>query len=146
MPARTRLPALLAPCLLLACANETVIPQATDMPAERPTQVAPPAAPVTEFDGRYVGTVTLNPDRTRACPAAPAGQREITVRQGRASLLINPSTRQILRGTVGSAGDVRMSDSLDRTIATSGIFDNGLFLGEHRNGRCSYAVRMTKRD
>ena len=41
---------------------------------------------------------------------------------------------------------MRMSDSLDRTIATTGIFANGRFQGEHRNGLCSYTVLMNKRD
>ncbi|MBK1658166.1 hypothetical protein, partial [Paracraurococcus ruber] len=86
-----------------------------------------------------------NPDRTRACPPAPAEEREITVRQGRAVLLIDPPTRHVLTGTVGPAGDVRMADNLDRTIATTGIFANSRFLGEHRNGLCSYAVQMAKR-
>ncbi|MDO9710009.1 hypothetical protein [Paracraurococcus lichenis] len=148
MPAARRLLALLAPCLLAACVNETVIPQATDAPGPaRPAAAAAPAAgPVTAYDGRYAGTITLNPDRTRACPAAPREQREITVRQGRASFLIVPQTRQTLNGVVGPAGDVRMADTLDRTIATTGAFAEGRFLGEHRNGLCSYAVSMTKQE
>jgi hypothetical protein len=149
MSARIRLLALAAPCLLAACVNETVIPQATDAPGARPAQAAPARAPatatVTAFDGRYAGAFTLNPDRTRACPPAPAGEREIMVRQGRASLLFNPETRQVLSGTVGNAGDVRMADSLDRAIATTGVFANDRFLGEHRNGVCSYAVTMARR-
>ena len=59
---------------------------------------------------------------------------------------IEPATRSVLTGAVGSSGDVRMSDSLDRTIATTGIFTNGRFQGEHRNGLCSYTVLMNKRD
>jgi hypothetical protein len=38
-----------------------------------------------------------------------------------------------------------MADSLDRTIATTGIFANERFQGEHRNGLCSYTVLMNKR-
>ena len=131
-----------------ACANETSIPLATDTPSTRAAGAAAPAAssaPVTEFDGRYGGTVSLNPDRTRACPAGPTGQREIIVRQGRATLLLNPQTRQTLTGTVGVEGSVRMADSLDRNIATSGIFSPQGFLGEHRYGLCTYAVQMPKR-
>ena len=30
-------------------------------------------------------------------------------------------------------------------IATSGVFDENGFQGEHRNGLCAYSVRMTKR-
>jgi hypothetical protein len=60
--------------------------------------------------------------------------------------MINPQVQQALTGTVGADGSVRMADSLDRTIATSGVFDgNGGFQGEHRNGLCGYSVRMTKR-
>lgn len=148
MTARTRFLALLAPCLLAACVNETVIPAATEAQSGRPATAAAaaPAAPVTEFDGSYAGTFTLNPDRTRACPAAPAGERVITVRQGRASLLFNPETRQVLTGTVGASGDVRMADTLDRAIATTGIFAKDRFLGEHRNGVCTYATTMRKRN
>lgn len=147
MTARIRTLALLAPCLLAACVNETAIPQATDAPATRPGVAAAPAsAPVTAFDGRWSGSFTLNPDRSRACPPPPAGERSITVRQGRASLLFSPEARQVLTGTVGAAGDVRMADSLDRTIATTGVFSGTRFIGEHRNGVCSYAVTMTKRE
>lgn len=139
--------ALLAPCILAACVNETAIPEATDSSASRPAALHSQAsAPVTAFDGQYTGKLTLNPDRTRACPPAPAGERSITIRQGRATLLLNPETRQVLSGTVGTAGDVRMSDSLDRTIATTGVFSDGRFVGEYRNGLCTYAVSMTKRD
>ena len=53
--------------------------------------------------------------------------------------------QQALTGTVGPDGSVRMADSLDRTIATSGTFEGDGFIGEHRNGLCSYSVRMTKR-
>lgn len=144
----TRILALLAAGSLVACVNETSIPQATDAPRPHPAGQAPAAqaAPVTAFDGRYAGSLTLNPDRSRACPPAPAGEREMTVRQGRATLLMNPQTRQVLTGTVGADGDVRMADSLDRTIATSGLFTEGRFMGEHRYGLCSYAVTMTRRD
>jgi hypothetical protein len=147
MTPRTLVLALLAPCLLAACANETAIPEATDAGAARTASAAagPPAAPVTAFDGTYTGRLTLNPDRTRACPPSPAEERSITVRQGRASFLIEPAVRHVLTGAVGTSGDVRMADSLDRTIATTGIFANGRFQGEHRNGLCSYTVLMNKR-
>ena len=136
------LPALLAAA---ACAGEA------PPPAPRPAASAAPrpaeaSGPVTRFDGRYVGTLALQPDRTRRCPEAPAIERELTVRNGRASLMLNPQVQQALTGTVGENGSVRMADSLDRNIATSGVFDgNGGFQGEHRNGLCGYSVRMAKR-
>ena len=129
--------------LLAACAAE---PPPRAAAPRTPSTAAAPAAPVTRFDGRYAGPLALQPDRTRRCPEAPNVERELTVRNGRASLVLNPQVRQILTGTVGADGSVRVADSLDRTIATSGVFDgNGGFLGEHRNGLCSYSVRMTKR-
>lgn len=146
---RTLLPVLLAPCLLAACVNETVIPEATGDAAPRRSVAAtptPPPAPITEFDGHYAGKVTLNPDRSRACPPAPAGDLTLDVRQGRATLEIDPANRRVLTGTVGASGDVRMAEALDRTIATTGIFDKGRFIGEHKVGRCTYAVSMAKRD
>jgi hypothetical protein len=147
MTPRTLLLALLAPSLLAACANETSIPEATDSAATRTTTGAAsqPAAPPTAFDGTYAGRMTLNPDRTRACPPTPQEERSITVRQGRASFLIEPAVRHVLTGAVGASGDVRMADSLDRTIATTGVFANDRFQGEHRNGLCSYTVLMNKR-
>jgi hypothetical protein len=146
MTPRTLLLALLAPCLLAACANETAIPEATDAAAGRAAATASkPAAPVTAFDGTYSGRLTLNPDRTRACPPAPQEDRSITVRQGRATFLIEPAVRYVLTGAVGASGDVRMADSLDRTIATTGVFANDRFQGEHRNGLCRYTVLMNKR-
>jgi hypothetical protein len=69
---------------------------------------------------------------------------EITVVNGRGSFLVNPTTRQTLTGSVGRDGQARLSDNLDRTIATSGVFTDRGFIGEHRNGRCSYAVNMRK--
>lgn len=135
--------------LLAACAAEP--PQPTPPPAAAagassppPAAAAVPAGPVTEFDGRYVGRVTLNPDRTRACPPGPASEREIIVRQGRASFPINPEIRQTLAGTVARDGSARMTSMVDRSIATTGLFTHEGFIGEHRNGLCSYAVRMTK--
>jgi hypothetical protein len=147
MTPRTLVLALLAPCLLAACANETAIPEATDAAAARASTAAAskPAAPVTAFDGSYTGRLTLNPDRTRACPPAPQEDRSITVRQGRATFLIDPAVRHVLTGAIGASGDVRMADALDRTIATTGIFTNDRFQGEHRNGLCTYTVLMNKR-
>jgi hypothetical protein len=132
--------AAMAAALLAACAAEPPPRAATPTAA-----TAPPAAPATRFDGRYAGTFALLPDRTRRCPEAPAGEREATVRNGRASLLFNPQVQQVLTGTVGADGSVRMADSLDRTIATSGLFTESGFRGEHRNGLCAYSVQMTKR-
>ena len=117
MPSRTLLLALLAPCLLAACVNETAIPEATDTAARTASAPSgPPAAPVTAFDGIYAGRLTLNPDRTRACPPAPQEDRNITVRQGRASFLIEPSVRYTLTGAVGSSGDVRMPTTPSSSI------------------------------
>jgi hypothetical protein len=59
--------------------------------------------------------------------------------------MFNPQVQQVLTGTVGADGSVRMADSLDRNIATSGIFTAENFRGEHRNGLCAYSVQMTKR-
>ena len=140
-----RVPAPLAAvaALLASCAGEP--PPAATQARVAPAPAASPAAPVTRFDGRYAGAFTLLPDRTRVCPAAPAGEREVAVRNGRASLLFNPQVQQVLTGTVGTDGSVRMADGLDRAIATSGLFTDGGFRGEHRNGPCAYSVQMTKR-
>ncbi len=133
--------------LLAACANETALPEATSAPSGTATARAAPApSRVTEFDGRWVGTVTLNPDRTRECPRAPSGEREITITQGRAVFALNPQIRQTQTGTVNADGSIRMVDALDRTIATAGLFADGLFQGEYRNGLCTYAVRLVKRN
>ena len=132
---------------LAGCTNESAIPDATSFRNSGTAgPAASPPARVTSFDGRYTGVITLNPDRTRECPRAPVQEREIAVRQGRATLLLNPQTRQTQSGVVGAEGSLRMVDSLDRTIATTGQFADGIFLGEYRNGLCSYALRMTKRD
>ena len=127
-----------------ACAGEAP-PARTPASAAAPRPAPEASGPVTRFDGRYAGTVALLPDRTRRCPEPPAIERELTVQNGRASLMFNPQVRQVLTGTVGADGSARMADSLDRTIATSGVFDDTGFRGEHRNGLCSYSVQMTKR-
>ncbi len=125
-PARLAAALATAAALLAACADERTPPataqQARAAPAAEP---AAPSASVTRFDGRYAGPLALLPDRTRACPEAPAIEREITVRNGRASLMFNPQVQQVLTGTVGADGSVRMADSLDRSIATSGLFTEG---------------------
>jgi hypothetical protein len=148
MPCRLP-PAFLAPplavaLLLAACAGDP--PAATPASSRQAGQPPAAAGPVTRFDGRYAGTLVLNPDRTRACPPAPVGEREIIVRNGRATLLLNPQVRQTQTGTVGAEGSVRLADSLDRTIATTGLFTEEWFRGEYRNGLCSYAVQMVKRN
>ena len=143
-------PAVLALGLfaLLGCTNETAIPEASIAGSGGTTRAAsasPPPARVVAFDGRWIGTIVLNPDRTRECPRAPSQEREITVTQGRATFVLNPQTRQTQTGLVAAEGSIRLADSLDRTIATTGLFADGVFLGEYRNGLCTYAVRMTKR-
>ncbi|MDB5372872.1 MAG: hypothetical protein JWP04_1514 [Belnapia sp.] len=138
---------LLGSLPLAGCVNETAIPEATSHQQSRgPSHVAdPPPARVVAFDGLWVGTITLNPDRTRECPRVSSQDRRITVTQGRATFVLNPETRQTQTGPVAAEGSVRLVDALDRTIATTGLFSDGTFLGEYRNGLCTYAVRMTKR-
>jgi len=132
--------------LLAACASEP--PPAPESAASREVtrEAAPrqPTGPVTKFDGRYVGTVTLNPDRTRACPSGPSGEREIIVSQGQVTFPVRPEIRQTLNGTVTVDGSARMSALVDREIATTGLFTDHGFQGEYRNGLCSYAVQMQK--
>ncbi|MBL6458478.1 hypothetical protein JMJ55_24375 [Belnapia sp. T6] len=140
------LPALLLPLALAACLNETAIPDATSSGGRTGAVSRPPPPPrVTTYDGQWVGTITLNPDRTRECPRPPSAERTITVEGGRATLALNPQVRQTQTGHVNADGSVRMVDSLDRSIATTGLFAEGTFQGEYRNGLCTYAVRMTKR-
>ena len=144
-PAFTALAGLLA---LAACADDAPPPPTVSGGRTTAATASAPAArgasgPVTTFDGRYSGTVTLNPDRTRRCPDGPPSV-EMTVRAGRAALVINPTTRQTLSGTVGPDGTVRMVDIVDRAIMTTGIVNAQGFVGEHRNGLCSYAVNLPK--
>jgi hypothetical protein len=135
----------------LALFGLVILPGCTDAPDPpaisggrvTATSAARDTGPVTTFDGSYQGTATLNPDRSRRCPEPPPSL-EATVRQGRASLVLNPATRQTLRGTVGADGSVRMVDVVDRAIMTSGIFTADTFLGTHRSGVCSYAVSLRK--
>ncbi len=137
--------ALPAALLAAACAAAPE-PSRNAAPARPAAEPARPAGPVTAFDGRYVGTLTLNPDRTRRCQAAPNAEREITVSQGRASFLVAPEIRQTLTGAVAPDGSARMAAAIDRSIATTGVFTRDRFLGEYRNGLCSYAVTMRRVD
>jgi len=138
---------VLLPLLLLAgaCAEE---PPLAPLPSGGRLATAAPArqaaGPVTEFDGLYRGSVTLNPDRSRICRPAPTGEVEATVTQGRARFVVDPALNQTLTGVVGRDGSVRMTDIVDSSIATSGLFTDQAFLGEHRNGRCSYAVNLRR--
>lgn len=136
------LPILLA--ALGACAAEEPL---APLPSGGRLATAEPArgaGPVTGFDGRYTGSVTLNPDRSRVCRPAPTGEVELVVAQGRARFLFDPALRQTLSGTVGRDGSIRMADIVDNSIATSGVFTDHSFIGEHRNGRCSYAVTLRR--
>lgn len=135
--------ALCLALLLMACAE----PGPPAGPARTPLPVANRLTPPpTTFDGRYGGTLTLNPDRSRTCPKLDAQERLLTVQGGRGNLEIQPATRQVLTGTVDQDGSLRLVDRIDRTIATEGVFTDGTFLGAHRNGLCSYAMRLRKRD
>lgn len=133
--------------LLLGACGAPAEPPPTAASAARAPQGAPlaPTLPADRFDGRYAGTVTLLPDRTRVCPEPTAEERELIVRDGRAVLMLNPQNRQTLTGTIAPEGSVRMADSIDRNIATSGLFTATGFRGEHRTGPCAYAVQMSKR-
>jgi len=128
--------------LLAGCAAEPPLPPTQGGTAPATIRQAAP----TRFDGRYTGPLVLNPDRTRSCPKLDAQERVLTVQGGRGTLEIEPATRQILSGFVDSQGALRLADRIDRTIATEGIFTDSTFLGEHRNGLCSYAVRLRKRE
>ena len=145
---RRHLSILLAPLAAAACAGgeqSAQAPRAAAAPAEASRPAAQATGPVTRFDGRYVGTLALQPDRTKRCPEPTNIERELLVQNGRARFMFNPQVQQVLTGTVGQDGSVRMADSLDRTIATSGVLNEQGFRGEHRNGLCSYSVQMAKR-
>lgn len=142
---RRHLSILLAPLAAAACAGEQAAPPAPRAAPAASSRLAQASGPVTKFDGRYVGTLALQPDRTRRCPEPANIERELLVSNGRARFNFNPQVQQVLTGTVGQDGSVRMADSLDRTIATSGVLNEQGFRGEHRNGLCSYSVQMTKR-
>lgn len=144
---RTRAIIPLSGLLLLgACGTPTEPPPITVSATRAPREATQaPALPANRFDGRYAGTVTLLPDRTRVCPEPAAQERELIVRDGRAVLMLDPQNRQTLSGTIAPEGSVRMADSIDRNIATSGLFTTTGFRGEHRYGQCAYAVQMTKR-
>lgn len=147
IPRPTPFPALLPllGALALGLAGCAADPAPTaSAPRATASAPRPPAGPVTSFDGQYTGQIKLNPDRTRRCPPAPAQELTLTLRDGRGSFLVNPTTRQTLTGTVGQNGDIRLADSLDRTIATSGVFTEQGFVGEYRNGLCNYAVHLRK--
>jgi hypothetical protein len=103
-----------------------------------------PSRPINAFDGRYAGTMTLNPDRTRRCRVPEGSAFEMVVRGGRGSFLVNPTTRQVLSGTVEREGSLRLVDAVDRTIATSGVFTADGFIGDHRDGLCTYAVNLRR--
>lgn len=146
MPGRSLLTCLAAGLLtLVACAEEPPAPAISGgrISGSSASAARTGSGPVTTFDGTYQGTATLNPDRSRRCPDPPPSL-EATVRQGRASLVVNPVTRQTLSGTVGADGDVRMVDVVDRTVMTSGIFNATSFTGRHQAGICSYAISLKK--
>lgn len=136
-------PAALLPLILLFGCGEDPPPE-TAVRSRPAAAVSAPAGPVTTFDGRYTGTVVLNPDRSGECPRLPAQPREVVVEAGRATFRLNPEVGQVQAGAVSADGAVRMTDPLDRTIATTGQFVDGTFVGTYRNNRCSYSLRMRK--
>ena len=87
------LPALLAAA---ACAGGQPPPPAPSAaPAAAASRPAGTSGPVTRFDGRYVGTLALQPDRTRRCPEPPNIERELFVQNGRARFMFNPQVQQV---------------------------------------------------
>ena len=99
------------------------------------------AAPVTRFDGDWGLNFTSNPSRAQQCPPPPTREVILAVNQGRAELQMGKT----YTGMVNEGGEVRIADRLDRSIAILGSFQGERFVGEFRNGTCSYAVSGRKR-
>jgi hypothetical protein len=97
--------------------------------------------PVTKFDGEWALSFTANPSRAQQCPSAPSREVPLTVEQGRATLQMGKT----YTGLVNEGGEARIADRMDRTIAILGSFQGERFVGEFRNGTCSYAVAGKKR-
>jgi hypothetical protein len=144
-------PGLLVPSLALlalaACSgkpsvnvvNNNLGPRAAaDAAASNSTRTA---APVTKFDGEWGLNFTANPSRAQQCPPAPSREVPLTVNQGKAELQMGKT----YSGVVNEGGEVRIADRMDRSIAILGSFQGERFVGEFRNGTCSYAVSGKKR-
>lgn len=112
----------------------------------RPAAAVPaaPEPPVSRFNGRYVGTILLNPDRSRTCFPASTTERVMQVANGQVTVTINPELRQVLLGTVRPDGSLRARENLDRTIVLDGLLDGTQFLGTFTNGRCTFAVSLRR--
>ena len=147
-PAMRSILTLPALALGLAACDSAPEPSAARPATQAATTIAPaePQGPVTRFDGRYVGKLTLSPDRTLTCPKNEGNNRVLTVRQGRASLLVVPESRLTLHGNVRPDGSLAVHDMVDRSITVTGSFDERRFDGLYRNGVCRYSVQLTRRD
>jgi len=99
------------------------------------------AAAVTTFDGEWGIRFATNPSTAKQCPPAPSRDVVMNVDQGRAQL----SMGKLYSGAVNPGGEARIADRMDRSIAIIGAFRGETFVGEFRNGNCSYAVNGRKR-
>ena len=150
MATRTILPlCLLAPLALLACSGKPSVNIVNNNMAGQPAAAAaaataaatPAAAPVTTFDGEWGLRFTTNPSMAKQCPPPPSRDVILAVDQGRAQLSMGKS----YSGLVNAGGEVRIADRMDRSIAILGAFRGENFVGQFRNGNCSYAVAGRKR-
>jgi hypothetical protein len=142
---------LLAPLALLACSGKPSVNivnnnMAGQPPAAAAAAAAAPAAstaagPVTTFDGEWGLRFTSNPSTAKQCPPPPSRDVVLAVDQGRAQLNMGKT----YSGPVNAGGEVRIADRMDRSIAILGAFQGENFVGQFRNGTCSYAVAGRKR-
>jgi hypothetical protein len=112
-----------------------------DQTAAASAAASPAAGPVTTFDGEWGLRFTTTPSAARQCPPAPSRDVIMAVEQGRAQLNMGKT----YSGSVNTGGEVRVADRMDRSIAIIGAFRGENFVGDFRNGNCSYAVAGRKR-
>jgi hypothetical protein len=148
MAKRATLPlSLLAPLALLACSGKPSVNIVNNnMAGQPPAAAAAPAAttaagPVTTFDGEWGLRFTSNPSTAKQCPPPPSRDVVLAVDQGQAQLNMGKT----YSGPVNAGGEVRIADRMDRSIAILGAFQGENFVGQFRNGTCSYAVAGRKR-
>ena len=120
--------ALLAGC---AASEEPVMAQ----PAPAPAVVAPPPAPPTSFDGRYMGRAALARGAAATCrPRAMPAQA--TIQAGQVSLTLGRTAP--LAGELDAQGNASLAGATLKASPAS-------LTGETARGECRYTLVLHKR-
>lgn len=102
-----------------------------------------PAAAVGAFDGTYRGTLRLTRNADGACGDA-AIQRTVTIANGHARILYNPSRGRAAVGTVRPDGSFTLVGETSTSVEITGRIEGDALTGRFDSETCTYDVALRK--